>query len=223
MPSTRSTPTGPKILILDDHQAILKGTVDGLKAAYPDANLQTALTAEAVTQKLVKALPDVLIMDLSIPEDQDGTPTIETGIQLLYYIFQNFQELNIVVQSANVKALVRIKDLIDAHMGGFTVVDKNLSLQDMLIRVDWALKGVVFTPPAMRNGLEMRLEWLEVLKLAYEEALTDRAIAERMHVAERTVRNYWTNAQDVLGVYPEPGRNIRLQTAIRAREEGLID
>jgi DNA-binding NarL/FixJ family response regulator len=108
MPSTRSTPTGPKILILDDHQAILKGTVDALKAAYPDANLQTALTAEAVTQKLVKALPDVLIMDLSIPEDQDGTPTIDTGIQLLYYIFQNFQELNIVVQSANVKALIRI-------------------------------------------------------------------------------------------------------------------
>jgi hypothetical protein len=29
--------------------------------------------------------------------------------------------------------------------------------------------------------------------------------------------------QDVLGIYPENGKNIRIQTEMRAREEGLID
>jgi hypothetical protein len=37
------------------------------------------------------------------------------------------------------------------------------------------------------------------------------------------VRHYWTKVQDVLGIYPEEGKNIRLQTELRAREEGLID
>jgi hypothetical protein len=37
------------------------------------------------------------------------------------------------------------------------------------------------------------------------------------------VRHYWNKVQDALGVYPDEGKNIRIQTQIRAREEGLID
>ena len=48
-------------------------------------------------------------------------------------------------------------------------------------------------------------------------------IAERISVAERTVRHYWSKIQDVLDVYPDEGKNIRIQTEKRAREEGLID
>jgi DNA-binding NarL/FixJ family response regulator len=62
-----------------------------------------------------------------------------------------------------------------------------------------------------------------VLQLAFNEGLQDTAIAERINVAERTVRHYWTKIQDVLGVYPDAGKNLRIQTEIRAREEGLID
>ncbi|NEN99535.1 MAG: DNA-binding response regulator, partial [Moorea sp. SIO3I7] len=44
---------------------------------------------------------------------------------------------------------------------------------------------------------------------------------------ERAVRTYWTKIQDVLGVYPQDckqeGKNIRITTLNRAREEGLID
>jgi DNA-binding NarL/FixJ family response regulator len=64
---------------------------------------------------------------------------------------------------------------------------------------------------------------MEVLRLAFKEGLMDKAIADEMKVAERTVRHYWTKVQDALGVYPEAGKNIRIQTEIRAREEGLID
>jgi DNA-binding NarL/FixJ family response regulator len=61
------------------------------------------------------------------------------------------------------------------------------------------------------------------LRLAFKEGLQDKAIAEEINVAERTVRHYWTKVQDALEVYPEAGKNIRIQTEIRAREEGLID
>jgi DNA-binding NarL/FixJ family response regulator len=93
----------------------------------------------------------------------------------------------------------------------------------MLDKVAWALQGIIYTPKDMRTVLEVKPEWLKVLQLAFQEGLQDKAIAERMNVSERTVRHYWTKVQDALGVYPDPGKNIRIQTEIRAREEGLID
>jgi DNA-binding NarL/FixJ family response regulator len=44
-----------------------------------------------------------------------------------------------------------------------------------------------------------------------------------MGVVEKTVRNYWSKIQNALGVYPYPGKNLRIQTEVRARERGLID
>ena len=93
----------------------------------------------------------------------------------------------------------------------------------MLTKVDWALQGIIYTPRDMRTGIELKPEWLQVLKLAFQEGLQDKAIAEQINVSERTVRHYWSKIQDVLGVYPDPGKNIRIQTEIRAREEGVID
>lgn len=80
-----------------------------------------------------------------------------------------------------------------------------------------------YTPRELRTGLTIKPEWLQVLRLAFQDGLQDKAIAEQMNVAERTVRHYWNKVQDALGVYPDPGKNIRIQTEIRAREEGLID
>ena len=69
----------------------------------------------------------------------------------------------------------------------------------------------------------MKPEWLKLLNLAFEKGLQDKAIAENMCVSERMVRHYWSKLQDVLNIYPEEGKNIRIQTEIKARLEGLID
>jgi DNA-binding NarL/FixJ family response regulator len=135
----------------------------------------------------------------------------------------NQPQLNLVVQSTHIQSLIRLKAMIAEHEGGFTIADKNQPISDMLLKVDWALSGVVYTPREIRNGIEVKPEWLEMLKLAFEEGLQDRAIAERMHVAERTVRRYWVKIQDALEVYPDETKNLRIQTEKRAREAGLID
>ena len=75
----------------------------------------------------------------------------------------------------------------------------------------------------IHSGLEVKIEWLKVLNLAFEEGLQDKAIAENMCISERMVRHYWSKLQDVLNVYPEEGKNIRIKTEIKARAEGLID
>lgn len=220
-----------KILVVDDHEVVLGGTIDLLKRQYPQAEILTAQTVEAVHQQLKKRepdLPNLVVLDLSLPEKTGETAQAESGIRLLKTLMHDYPTLNLTVQSTYVKALVRIKPEIDKHGGGFTVADKSLSSKEMLNRVDWALNGITHTKDIRRGKmLEIKPDWLTVLKLAFYEGLQDRAIAERMNVAERTVRHYWTKIQDLLEVYPEEdkqdGKNIRIQTEIRAREEGLID
>ena len=212
-----------RILIIDDHAMVLGGTTTALKIHYPEAELYTAQTAQQGLEQVKVVSPDVIIIDLSMPERTGEAAKVDTGIQLLRQIMNDFPHLNIVVQSAHVKSLIRIKSAIAGHEGGFTIADKGLSMQEMLTKVDWAMQGVVFTPKEMRNGIEMKAEWLEVLRLAFGEGLQDKAIAERISVAERTVRHYWSKIQDVLDVYPDEGKNIRIQTEKRSREEGLID
>jgi DNA-binding NarL/FixJ family response regulator len=222
MKQKASAPTR-KILVVDDHESVLTGTINALRQHYPQVEFFTAQTASMAEQQVATARPELVVMDLSIPNGTGTAARTETGIQLLRTLMQQYPNLHIVVQSAYTKALVRLKPNINAHEGGFTIADKSLPLQEMLTKVDWALQGLVYTPKEMRVGLELKPEWLQVLKLAFEQGLQDKAIAEQMNVSERTVRHYWTQVQDALEVYPEAGKNIRIQTEMRAREEGLID
>ncbi|BAY09899.1 response regulator transcription factor [Calothrix sp. NIES-2098] len=215
-------PGKQNILVVDDHQLILSGSLELLRQEYPDAEIYKAKTAQATLEIVKRFQPDLIVMDLSIPDKPEVMAQIDTGIQLLKTLMNKYPELNVVVQSSYVKALVRIKHEIDNHQGGFAIADKGLSEKEILTRVNLALQGATHTKD-IKTALEFKPEWLEVLKLAFDEGLQDKAIAERMHLHERTVRSYWTKIQDVLGVYPEEGKNMRIQTTIRAREEGLID
>jgi DNA-binding NarL/FixJ family response regulator len=218
-----SQQTKLKILVVDDHELVLGGTIGALKQQYPDAEILTAQTAQAALQQVAGYQPNLMVIDLSMPDAVGDAARPETGIQLLKTLMERYPTLNIVVQSAHVRALVRLKPAISSHEGGFTVADKGLPLKEMLTKVDWAMQGLIYTPREMRSGLEVKPEWLEVLHLAFQEGLMDKAIAERMNVSERTVRHYWTKIQDALDVYPDAGKNIRIHTEMRAREEGLID
>lgn len=214
-----------KMLVVDDHESVLGGTVDVLRRQYPEAEILTAQTPESAQEQMETSQPDLVVMDLSIPEKPGAMARTDTGIQLLRTLMTRYPTLNIVVQSAHIRTLVRIKPNIDVHKGGFTVADKSLSTKEMLSRANWALQGLTHTKDikGMQAGLEVKPEWLSVLTLAFQEGLQDKAIAERMNVSERMVRHYWTKLQDVLSVYPEDGKNIRIQTEMRARAEGLID
>ncbi|MCH2248124.1 MAG: response regulator transcription factor [Crocosphaera sp.] len=215
-----------KFVIVDDHPLILGGTFNILKQYYPEAELLTANTAEEFLDKVRIIAPDLVVIDLSIPEKKGMTAQVETGIKLVQHLMKDYPLLNLMIQSSYVKALTRIKHEIESHQGGLTLADKGLSTQDILTRMNWSLQGLTHTKD-LKNKLEIKSEWLEVLSLAFEQGLTDKMIAKQMNVAERTVRHYWTKIQDVLDIYPEDskkeGKNLRVQTEIRAREEGLID
>jgi DNA-binding NarL/FixJ family response regulator len=212
-----------KILVVDDHELILGSTVQVLEQHYSKVDMHTAKNAWEALEKLDNVKPNLFVVDISIPDKDGGSARSEVGINLIKTVMERYPELPIVVQSADFRPLVKLKFAIHEHGAGFIVAEKKLTKQEMLTRVDWAFGGVIYTPKEMRSGLEVKEEWLTVLDLAFNHGLQDKVIAEQMNIGERTVRRYWTNIQDVLGIYPEDGKNLRILTGIRARHEGLID
>jgi len=217
------TETPYTFVVVDDHDSVLEGTCSVLQSEYPNAKILTARSADQVENLVADTKPDVIVIDLSLPYAPGDEPHTSTGLTLLTNLLTTHKSLNVVVQSAHAQTLVRLKPLIDAHRAGLTISDKSAPSREMLTKVDWALQGLVFTPPEMRVGLEIKHEWLTMLELAFNEGLIDKVIAKKMNVSERTVRHYWTRTQDALGVYPEEGCNIRVQTHNKARQAGLLD
>lgn len=222
MYQSESKPHKLKFVVVDDQELALYATINVLKQNYSDADIFPATTSDEALLLVANNNPDLAVVDLCIPENTKHSSQTDTGIQLLKKLMQQYPSLNIVVQSAYPRSLVRLKPVISTHQGGFTVADKSLPMNEMLVKVDWALKGVFYTPQEMRSGLEVKPEWLEMLRLASNEELTDKAIAQRMNIAEGTVRHYWKKIQDALGVYPDAAKNLRIHTLNLAKEKGLI-
>ena len=218
-----SSPATPiTILIVDDHQLMLKGTMDLVQEHFPEAQIASAQTAEDAIALIQNQVFDLVMLDLSIPQAV-GTPAhTDHGLGLLQQVMADYPHLNLVIQSSTIKALIRLMPEIDRHQGGFTTADKGLPIETLLTRMDWSRQGLSYTKD-LQMDLEVKPEWLEVLNLAFNEGLQDKAIAQHLYKSERMVRHYWAKIQDALGVYPEPGKSIRMLTQIRARELGLID
>lgn len=220
---TQTQPGSQKIVAIDDHEMILSGVVNLLKKKYPDAVIQVAQTRQIGQDLIATVQPDLAVMDLAIPEQTGGKASAEVGVRLVETLLRQYPTLNISILSANTNPLVRLKPQIDNHEGGFTVCDKGWAAESIVQKVNMALEGGRYLPKEMKLGLELKPEWLDLLRLAFQEGLTDKMIAKRMNVSEKTVQNYFHKVQDVLEVYLEEGQNLRIQTGIKAREAGLID
>ncbi|MBW4582480.1 MAG: response regulator transcription factor [Tildeniella nuda ZEHNDER 1965/U140] len=223
MSRSSSDATTQTFLVVDDHEAILEGTVPALKRAYPTAEILTAQEIQTAQTQIGYYHPTLVVLDLSVPQKPYAIASAEVGIQFLKTLIESQLAPNIMVLSTNIKPLVQLKPMINAYEGGFAAMDKSLPIREMLRLVDFALRGSIYLPPELRSRSEFDRKWLEVLTLKFQEGLTDKAIADRMRVSDRTVRNYWVRLQDALGIYDEPDKDLRMQIAIAARKLGLLN
>lgn len=221
--SRDTAPVKQAFLVVDDHEAILEGTIPALKGKYPDAEILTAQDAQTALSQVKRYHPGLVIVDLCLPEKPNTSAEAEVGMQLLKTLMESTPAPNLVVLSTNIRPLVRLKPMINAYEGGFAAMDKSQPIREMLRLIDLALRGSIYLSSELRSRPEFDRRWIEVLSLKFQEGLTDKAIAQRMKVSDRTVRNYWIRLQDTLGVYDEPGKELRVQIEIAARRIGLIN
>ena len=213
------------ILILDDHPLMLNSIKQLAKIQFINPNITTVTTASAALQALASQSDNwqLVLADLSIPQDSSDPAKSETGLALLRELMQLYPDLNLMIYSSNIKVLVQLKQQIDNHQGGFTIADKILESAEIQRRMQYAAEGITLTKE-IRKGLEFKPEWLQTLQLA-AQGLQDKAIAEELNVTERSVRHYWTKLQDVLNIYTTKSDRVnpRILTLNKARTEGLLD
>ncbi len=224
MDSAREISNKQIFLVVDDHEAVLQGTVPALQKAYPWADIFTTQDYESAMQMMAKVQPELMVVDLSIPERAGEMATPDVGLRLVETLLTSKLAPNIAVLSTDINPLVRLKAIIkvSGYEGGFAAMDKSLPLQEMLNYVDFAMRGSVYLPQKVKSRPEFHPKWLELLQLRFQEGLTDKAVAKRMGTSDRTIRNYWVRIQDALLIGDEPDKDLKVQIEIEARKIGLI-
>jgi DNA-binding NarL/FixJ family response regulator len=215
--------TEQRFLVIDDHEAILEGTLPALQAKYPAISIMTARDRLQAEQLIEFYSPELVTIDLSIPPKPNTPASPDVGLALVKKLLESSFAPNILVLSTDIKPLVRLKSTIDAYEGGFAAMDKSAPIQEMLRAIELALRGSIYLPPQLRSRPEFNRRWLLLLQLKFQEGLTDKAIAKRMKVSDRTIRNYWIRIQDTLEIFDDPDKDVRVQIEIEARKIGLIN
>lgn len=168
----------------------------------------------------------LIVADLNLSEPQPSNAENQMGISFLEKLMDQCNAQNILVLSDNVKSLSRLKDRINAYSGGFAVAEKSLSTDEIFRLANLVMQGHVYLSKSLRQtGMikDIEEQWLEVVKLKFQEGLNDKAIAQRLHVSDRTIRNYWIRLQDTLNIPNDPSYEIRVQIMLKLKKLGLLE
>jgi two-component system, NarL family, response regulator DevR len=204
-----------RILLVDDHEIVRRGIAD-LIGTQDDLEIvgEAATVAEALA-RAPRAQADVAILDVRMP---DGN-----GIELCRELRSQLPELNCLMLTsyADDEALV---DAIMAGAAGFVL--KQVLGIDLINAVRTVGAGGSLLDPkttaALLNRIRREREDQDPLHALSEqeravfdligEGLTNRQIGERIHLSEKTVKNYVSHLLSKLGL------QRRTQAAVLATE-----
>jgi len=194
---------GVRVFLLDDHEIVRRGVKDLLEAEADLEVVGEAGTADEALARIPPTRPDVAVLDVRLP---DGD-----GVQVCREIRSRHPE----VQCLMLTSFADDEALIQAIMSGASgYVLKQIKGADIVEAVRVVSKGQSLLDPSvtarvlerLRKGSEddellARLSPQErnILRLI-ADGLTNRQIAERVHLAEKTVKNYVSNMLAKLGM-----------------------
>ncbi|HZX00263.1 MAG TPA: response regulator transcription factor [Trueperaceae bacterium] len=205
-----------RVLLVDDHTVVRKGLrlafglEDDLEVVGEASNGREALD-------LVESLePDVVVMDLLMP--------VMDGVEATRTLRASHPEVEVVALTSVLEDRM-VVDVVEAGAAGYML--KESRPDDLFDAVRAAARGEVRLDPRAQARLvrEMRTPKLEepltereteVLTLV-ARGYTNKAIAQRLDVAEATVKSHVSSLLAKLGV------KSRTQAALHALREGLVE
>jgi two-component system, NarL family, response regulator DevR len=193
-----------RVVLCDDHELVRRGLVSLLEDVAGIQVVGEAGDADAALKAVESALPDVVIMDVRLPG--------RSGIEACREIRSAFPETRVLMLTAHsddealfssimagaagfVLKQVRGGDLV----GAIRQVARGESLLDPTVtaRVLARLRG---EGPQVNDGIaELTSQERKILDLV-AEGMTNRQIAEKVFLAEKTVKNYVSNILLKLGL-----------------------
>lgn len=192
-----------RVFLLDDHEVVRRGLKELLEADGDLVVVGEAGTAAEALARIPPTRPDVAVLDVRLP-DGDGVS-----------VCRDVRAAHPEIQCLILTSFSDDEALFQAILAGAAgYVLKQIKGTDLLDAVRRVAAGQSLLDPAvttkvlerLRNGGEEdeRLAHLtpqerNILELI-AEGLTNRQIAERVHLAEKTVKNYVSNLLAKLGM-----------------------
>lgn len=194
-----------RVFLLDDHEVVRRGVRELLDLEDDIEVVGEASTGAEALARVPGAQPDVAVLDVRLP-DMSGIevcrelrsrhPEVQCLMLTSYPDDEALFHAVMAGAAGYVLKDIRGRDLVDAVRR----VQRGESLLDPVAtrRVLDRLRAA----PGPEEGDEAALSPQEqrILELL-GEGLTNRAIAERMHLAEKTVKNYVSNLLAKLGMH----------------------
>jgi len=191
-----------RVFLLDDHDVVRRGLRDMLESEGMDV-VGEAATAEEGLSRIPPTRPEVAVLDVRLP---DGD-----GVAVCREIRSRHPEIKCLMLTsfADDEALFQA---IMAGASGYLL--KQLKGSDIVDAVRRVAAGQSLLDPAVTSRVLERLrqppeedeaiarltdQERRILELI-AEGLTNRQIAERIHLAEKTVKNYVSNVLSKLGM-----------------------
>jgi two-component system response regulator NreC len=210
----------PRVLITDDH-AIVRAGLRTIVQSEPTLELVGEAAGGYEAVELVKQFkPDVLLLDLSMP-DMDGLAVTKELKPL-------FPEMHILILTIHDdQALVR--EAIKAGASGYIL--KRAAESELVSAITVLMRGDMYVDPSLLRGLvddseskippdnlaeSLTPRELDVLGLIVQ-GYTNRQIGEELSISIRTVEGHRANLYDKLGA------RSRADLVRFAREHHLID
>jgi DNA-binding NarL/FixJ family response regulator len=192
-----------RVFLLDDHEVVRRGLRDLLETEDDVEVVGEAGTAEEARARIPPTRPDVAVLDVRLP-DGDGVEVCRdvrsSHPEIQCLILTSFSDdealFQAIMAGASGYLLKQIKgnDLVDA----IRRVAQGQSLLDPAItaRVLERLRAGPETDERLDALSDQERKILDLIA----EGLTNRQIAERVHLAEKTVKNYVSNLLAKLGM-----------------------
>jgi two-component system, NarL family, response regulator DevR len=192
-----------RVFLLDDHEIVRRGLRELLEASGEFDVVGEASTAEEALSRIPATRPEVAVLDVRLP-DGDGVEVCrevrskhpEIACLMLTSFADDEALFDAIMAGAAGYLLKQVRgtDLIDAIRSvaaGQSLLDPSLT-QRVLERIR---TGAV-EDERISQLTEQELKIFELIG----EGLTNRQIAERVHLAEKTVKNYVSNLLMKLGM-----------------------
>jgi DNA-binding NarL/FixJ family response regulator len=203
-----------RLLVVDDHPVVRDGIV-GMVSSDPEIEVVGEASDGAEAVGLARALvPDVVLMDLRMP----GTDGV-TAIRELTRLGLPVRVVVLTTYDADADVL----PAIEAGATGYLLKDAPRS--ELLRAIRAAASGDAVLAPSVASRLVGRVRTpgtsllspreLEVLALVADGA-TNRAVGERLHLSEATVKTH------LLSVYAKLGVGDRAAAVAEGFRRGLL-
>ena len=203
----------PLFLVIEDHPEVGQNNCEFLQMIEPQCCCVSVDTPEKGAEELKQELPDLVVVDLQFGTVW-GEQSAKPGLALLRQIFEHYPAMNILVYTSEPGCLRQLIPQIGKHQGGFAVVNKMERRSAFLEGARGALDGQLRVHRELMKEMPLSQQDLEILDLLCNQALTDQAIAERMHVSHKTAQNYVQRLKAKLDIDHLDGQNVNPRVAV---------